>query len=881
MRLSLGERLGPYEIVAPLGTGGMGEVYRARDVRLGREVAIKLVSSQSADPGSGKRLQLEAQAISQLQHPHVCSLFDIGTYGDEIFLVMEFLDGETLNRRLLRGALPVRELLKMALDLAGALEYAHSRGFIHRDVKPGNVFVTASGPVKLMDFGLVKLAGDGLGLGEVTAGTLTSGAALTSSSMVLGTLPYMSPEQARGEEIDRRSDLFSFGAVLYEASTGRQPFPGPTSAVVFDGILNRPPLALLALRPDLPPAFCDIVQKLLDKERELRYQSASELRTDLKRLERELVQGSSGRASSPVAPRLHRSLPKWILPAVIIAALSGLGFWFFKSRTGVTTSDSQSMFDIRALTSTGHATVAGLSPDGRYVAYVNRENGKSELRLLQTSTGRDVVILPAMAEVMAAPHFSPDGDFIYFLRELNIKASLSAGVFRIATLGGPATPVATDAAWFGLALSPDGKQLAYASDVAKGNEGQQIVVIHGDGSSRRVLTTANDPFWFLEWSPQGDRIAGVTFTDPGMKLVTLSAADGSVRDVNSGGWESLGQPVWTRDGKTIFAPGVPLGGATKQIWAIDSLSGTRHPVTSGTTEYNQFTLSIAAAGDLLAGTTNFDSELWVTDPGGEQPNRIGAGTNEGSDSVAWVGDHIISSNVRALTVRDLRGGSPRQFSSYSTLQRQLARCGPTQAAFLANDEKHHSHIGRIDVSTGIAGPVSDGPDDAKPDCTSDGSVVVFRQCSPDSDRCYIVKKSFQSPQVTRLVPLNAADSGYPRVSPDGSTVLFQREPDPKEPYRWLGLVPSAGGEVRYLEMPIPTADAEAVRWSPNSRTLLFSWRQNGVGNIWSMSVAGGRAKQVTHFDRDYIFDFDVAPDGRLAISRGKRVQDIVLIKNPK
>src|SRR5215468_9983697 len=167
MRLSVGEKLGPYEIVAPLGAGGMGEVYLARDIRLGRNVAIKLVSTQSADPGSRKRLQLEAHAISQLQHPHICALFDIGAYRDETFLVMEFLEGETLNRRLLTGAVPLRELLGMAIDLAGALDYAHSKGFIHRDVKPGNVFVTTGGPAKLMDFGLVKLAGEDSGPGDM------------------------------------------------------------------------------------------------------------------------------------------------------------------------------------------------------------------------------------------------------------------------------------------------------------------------------------------------------------------------------------------------------------------------------------------------------------------------------------------------------------------------------------------------------------------------------------------------------------------------------------------------------------------------------------------------------------------------------------------
>jgi eukaryotic-like serine/threonine-protein kinase len=873
MRLSVGEKLGPYEVVSRLGAGGMGEVYRARDTRLQRDVAIKLVSARSPGPGSQQRLQAEARAISQLQHPNICTLYDIGTHHDETFLVMELLVGETLDQKLRRETMPLSDLLTIASDLAGALEYAHSMGIIHRDIKPANIFVTAEGLPKLMDFGLVKRIED-----NPDAITL-SDPRLTSPGAVLGTVCYMSPEQARGEEVDNRSDLFSFGAVLYEASAGRTPFPGATTAVIFDAILNRTPVSLVALKQGLPPGFSDVVNKLLDKEKDLRYQSASELRTDLRRLQRDLPGGGSGRASLTLSPASRRSRSKGALAAGMIVVLAALGFWLFKSHSGIGLGASSTL-EIRPLTNSGHATVAAVSPDGRYVVYVNRENGKSELRLLQSSTGRDVVILPGTPEVIAAPRFSPDGDFIYFLRELDTRTTLSAGIFRIATLGGPVTPIVIDATWFGLAISPDGKHLAYASYANKSKEEQQIIIIDTDGSNRRVLTSSKEVFWFLAWSPQGDRIAAVTFTTIDMIMPTVSVADGSVHNPNTT-WEAMGQPVWSPDGRTIFAPGVPRHGAIKQIWAIDPLSGARHPITSGTIEYNQFTLSITRTGDLVAGTTNFDSAVWVTDATGSQPRRIGAGTNEGSDSIAWVGDKIISSNIRTLTARDVNRGSSGQFTSYSSSHRQLTPCGPSRAAFLANDEKHNLHVAQIDLETGLSRPITDGPADSKPACTSDGSIVVFQQCPPDSDKCYIVRKSIDSQEITRLVPLNTSDGAYPRISPDGSTVLFQREPDSKDPYRWLGLVPIAGGEVKYITMPIATGDAEAVRWSPNGQALLFSWRQSGVGNIWSVPLARGHPMQLTHFDADYIFDFDVAGDGRLAISRGKRVQDIVLIKNAK
>ena len=246
-----------------------------------------------------------------------------------------------------------------------------------------------------------------------------------------------------------------------------------------------------------------------------------------------------------------------------------------------------------------------------------------------------------------------------------------------------------------------------------------------------------------------------------------------------------------------------------------------------------------------------------------------------------MGDKIVGSDSNSLTIRDVSTGGLSRLSSYSSLYNQIARCGPSHLAFWANDEKHNFHIGRIDLNTGLGAPVTDGVSDYKPSCTSDGSVVVFQRCDYKSNQCFIVRKSVESPEITNLVTLHSSDGAYPAISPDNSKVLFQREPDSKEPYDWVGIVPIAGGDVKYVHMPIPTGDANVVRWSPNGQALLYSWLQNGVGNIWSVPLTGGRPKQVTQFDADYIFAFDVAPDGRLAISRGKRVQDIVLIKNAR
>ncbi len=299
MGLSAGTRLGPYEIVAPLGAGGMGEVYRATDSRLGRDVALKLLPAELArDTQALERFQREARAASALNHPNIAVIHDLGEHHGQPFLVMELLEGRILRERIAAGGLEIAELLEMAMQLAEALDAAHGRGIVHRDIKPANIFVTARGPIKILDFGLAKMAARTLPAAAGLTAMPTVGVGeenLTSPGVALGTVAYMSPEQARGEELDARTDLFSLGAVLYEMVTGRQAFSGETSAVIFDSILNRAPAPVSQARRALPSKLDEIISKLLEKDRDFRYQTAGELRADLKRLKRD---SSSGRVAA-------------------------------------------------------------------------------------------------------------------------------------------------------------------------------------------------------------------------------------------------------------------------------------------------------------------------------------------------------------------------------------------------------------------------------------------------------------------------------------------------------------------------------------------------------------------------------------------------------
>ena len=293
MNLNAGARLGPYEIVSPIGAGGMGEVYRANDTRLHRSVAIKVLPAHSrGDLAARGRFEREARAIASLSHPNICAVFDVGHEAGRDYLVMELLDGETLHQRLMRGPFGMSALVDTAVDLADALDSAHTRGVIHRDLKPANIFLTPRGQPKILDFGLAKAV-------AVIGGTTLEDGGLTSPGAMVGTLVYMSPEQLRGEPLDGRTDLFSLGLVLYEMATGRRAFTGSTSAVVSAAILGQEPAAPRVLRGDLPVRLEETILKLLEKDRLVRCQSAAELRADLLRVRRQM-QSESARVVAPV-----------------------------------------------------------------------------------------------------------------------------------------------------------------------------------------------------------------------------------------------------------------------------------------------------------------------------------------------------------------------------------------------------------------------------------------------------------------------------------------------------------------------------------------------------------------------------------------------------
>ena len=917
---SPGATLSHYRIISKIGAGGMGQVYRAQDTELGRPVALKFLFTELAAHQSRlNRFILEAKAASALNHPNILTVYEIGRAEGMTFISTEFVEGETL-RHYMRRHPKLPEILDIAIQIASALVAAHAAGIVHRDIKPDNIMVRSDGIVKLLDFGLAKLTERG----ELSSGPEETTVALvnTEPGTMLGTVTYMSPEQAAGREVDARSDIWSLGVVLYEMVTNHTPFEGASKSHIIVAITDHEPQPITQLAPDVPEPLEYIITEALTKDREERTQTAKEMLGKLRRLKQRLESGAtmsdfsrslgpqsaitplerqttlrdaaaattrSGNVAdtqvvSNVETRRKTRVP---IEALMLGLLvvSVIGFAVYKmfakpeeigpaKMTALTTGGKINSEDINGQIS--------ISPDGKYVVCAaNDSKQQTSLWIRQVATNSLVRIVPPETGAYFGTTFSPDGEFIYYVATLE-KNNFVSTLYRIPVLGGTPAKV-LDHVYSPAGFSRDGTQFAF---IRRNQNDMSLMIANTDGSGEpKTIAVSKQPEGFStsgpSWSPDGKEIACGMFNGTGATVVKVPVEGGNPAPIGAEKWASVGRVLWLADGSGLVITAQPeFSSIGTQVWLLPYPSGSARRITNDLNGYGEVSVGLTADSGTIATIQQVNaSSIWVTSANEDESRARQILKTSLPDIVAWTPDGKVVYASRTgenwdIWISNADGSEAKQLTTDAFIDHEPSVSGDGRYVVFQSNRGGARNIWRVDLDGNNLKQLTTGNYvDANPVCSADGRSVIFVSQRSGTASLWKVGIDGGAP-----VQLTNRPAQLPSISPDGKLISYFYFDEQAGNQPRLALIPFEGGEpVRTIELP-RSVQPLAFGWLPDGRSVAYVDNISGILNVWSKPVDGGAPKQLTNFKSEFVNSFAVARDGKIAAYRVSATRDIVLIK---